>query len=209
MVLKIVVALSVIAVGVLTITCATEFVEVRSHDGFRLSFPQWRGDAEIAVELEAHDVTANTVLASQDPRGEATTLRGPEGITFLYGPKITREIYVGSLQRIYGPEMTERIVSGEFLHSPGPEERRFLFLVTIQGMSADAARLMIDPSGSYAYKNAYADALREREIARQEHVRAFVAPTQRTVEDRIAEARKKVLSMPVCRILKTCGLLWW
>jgi hypothetical protein len=44
----------------LTMACVTEFVEVQSHDGFRLRLPPWRSDADIAVQLQVHDETAAT-----------------------------------------------------------------------------------------------------------------------------------------------------
>jgi hypothetical protein len=144
--LKFIIPVLVVAAVGLNMACPPKFVEVQSHDGYKLSFPQRDSDAELAEQLRVHDKIADTVLAAKDPRGAATTLRGPEGLTFVYGPGSTREIFMPDLRTMYGPEMAERVASGDFLRSPGPDERRLFFLMAVLGMSAETARMIIEAS---------------------------------------------------------------
>jgi hypothetical protein len=184
--------------------CPAHFVEVRSWDGYKVLLPPRMSDEEMAAQLRAHDTIAERTLAIQDPRGPATTLRGPEGLTYVYGPGMTRDEYMPTLRKVYGPEMAERVASGEFLHTLGPEQMLVQFLIG-SGLSEKEARALVEDTPSYVYRKAYAEALQEQENARQEEIRNYVPPLRRTVEERVAEARAKVAvsSWAFCRFL------WW
>ncbi|MFK5057954.1 hypothetical protein ACI4AF_28970, partial [Klebsiella pneumoniae] len=64
----------------------------------------------------------------------------------------------------------------------------------------------VDPSGMFIMREAYANGLLKSEIERLEKVRDYVPPLRRTVEERIAEARRMAEPRTaVCRFAPVLG----